>query len=653
MIKLSAALTVAVLVCTSSAAQVPAGVQSSPGLYDLSHYNFYTGKAARIDAQWAFYWKQLLTPMTISGASSHQLLSGASGWAVQAGYSGEGYGTYRLTLKLPHNHNGLSIYFPIINASCRIWVNGKWAASSGIVSENPEEYRPELTTILIPLPDKEENIELVIQVANFTHPNGGLSNFPRIDRTADLVDDLTRSNGIQNFFAGSLIAMAFYQLILFFLYRKGKAFLWLALICLGVAIRSLVIHGGSLLLPHLLPDISWTFWKRFEFGAVYAIVAFFPLYVFELFPRFAPKKPLAAFILIGSLSTLLVVFTKQATFGFVLEMIHLCYVLTFIYAFYTIGKAWRAGDSDARIILLGIFASFPFILLEIMKNSAFINLNIPNMYYVELGVLVFLLFQVYLLANHQAKSHKTLEAMNINLEGIVSARTQELQTANEVRDKLLSVISHDVRSPLNSLQGMLDLYNRGMVTPDEFSQFSRQIQSHLGSTGLLVENILVWSASQLKGGMSQRQTFNLNEMVERNLELFRTAAEQKHVVLRSHATTPITLSWDKNIVHLALRNLIANAIKFSHEGGAIDITASKEGYDVHLTVIDYGIGMDSATLDTILSTRRSASREGTGKETGAGIGLSLVRDYVIHAGGQLKAESTVGKGSRFTLVIPQ
>lgn len=648
-----AAVLIGVVLCLQVLAQSANGIHSSPGLFDLSQYEFGSRSAARVDAVWGFYWNQLLTPLTLRTGKSRAWVEGNMGWGVLPGYTGEGYGTYSLTVKLPHNHQGLSIYFPIINAACRIWINGKWAASTGLVSENPNQYRPQLTNVLIPLPDKEETIELVIQVANFTHPNGGLSGFPRIDRTADLVDDLTRSNGIQNFFAGSLIAMALYQLILFFLYHRGKAFLWLALICLGVAVRSMVIHGGSLLLPHLYPWISWDFWKKLEFGSVYAIVAFFPLYVFELFPRYAPKKPLVAFILIGTLSSLLVLFTKQALFGFVLELIHLCYLLTFIYAFYTIGKAWKNGEQDARIILLGIFASFPFIFLEILKNSAFTNLNIPNMYFVELGVLVFLLFQVYLLANHQAKSHKALEAMNINLEGIVSARTLELQTANDVRDKLLSVISHDVRSPLNSLQGMLDLYNRGMVTPEEFTQFSRQIQSHLGNTGLLVENILVWSASQLKGGIPQRQSFSLNDMVDHNIELFRSAAETKGITLRAHMTGSISVTWDKNIVHLALRNLIANAIKFSHEGGEIDISVSKEGYDVHLSVIDYGIGMDEETLDTILSTKRSASREGTGKETGAGIGLSLVRDYVINAGGQLKAESEVGKGSRFTLIIPQ
>lgn len=92
------------------------------------------------------------------------------GWGLLPGYAREGYGTYSLTINLPHNHQGLSIYFPIINAASRIWINGKWAAPTGLVSEDPKQYSPELTNVLIPLPDKEETIELVIQVANYTHP---------------------------------------------------------------------------------------------------------------------------------------------------------------------------------------------------------------------------------------------------------------------------------------------------------------------------------------------------------------------------------------------------------------------------------------------------------------------------------------------------
>ncbi len=287
-----------------------------------------------------------------------------------------------------------------------------------------------------------------------------------------------------------------------------------------------------------------------------------------------------------------------------------------------------------------------------MKNSAFIALDIPNMYYVELGVLVFLLFQVYLLANHQALSHKALEIMNVNLEGIVHERTRELRSATDVRDRLLSVISHDVRSPLNSLQSMLDMYNQGHIKAEEFSQFSRQVQGQLGSTNLMVENILLWTSSQLKGAKLHRKEFDLKELVDRNIDLFQSTARNKKIHIKTLLSDPIKVVWDKNIMHHALRNLIANAIKFSHEEGIIEISGESVNGEVRLHVRDFGIGMDRSTIETILANRQAASREGTGRETGAGVGLALVNEYLGHAGGKLLAESEAGKGSTFTIVIP-
>ena len=105
---------------------------------------------------------------------------------------------------------------------------------------------------------------------------------------------------------------------------------------------------------------------------------------------------------------------------------------------------------DAKIILLGVLAAFPFILAEILKNSVLSPINIQFSHLAESGVLAFLLFQVYLLANQNAKSFKSLEALNQNLERIVAERTTELTTTNAVKDRLLSIMSHDIKSPLNA-----------------------------------------------------------------------------------------------------------------------------------------------------------------------------------------------------------
>src|SRR6185369_14577956 len=106
-------------------------------------------------------------------------------------------------------------------------------------------------------------------------------------------------------------------------------------------------------------------------------------------------------------------------------------------------------------------------LLEIAQNSRVIYFSVSFPYLVEVGVLLFLLFQVYLLANHYAIAYKNLEQSNLDIEAKVQVRTAELTKANQIREKLLSVVSHDVKGPLNSLRGVLDIYKQGVFSDAE------------------------------------------------------------------------------------------------------------------------------------------------------------------------------------------
>ena len=229
---------------------------------------------------------------------------------------------------------------------------------------------------MLALPANVKAIEILIQVANFTYNIGGIGSAPLLHKTTLLYTYVNTSNGIENFFAGSLIAMFIYQLILYLLFHRGKPFLWLALICLGVAVRALIVHGGSFLLPNLFPTVDWTYWKKIEFGSVYAIVALFPLYVYHLFPEHAPKKPIAFFIGISSLLCLAVIITPNYIYGNLLDVCHAGLLLAFIYAVYSISRAWKSGNADAKIILFGVLAAFPFILAEILKNTLLYSINI-------------------------------------------------------------------------------------------------------------------------------------------------------------------------------------------------------------------------------------------------------------------------------------
>jgi signal transduction histidine kinase len=446
--------------------------------------------------------------------------------------------------------------------------------------------------------------------------------------------------------------MFIYQIILYSLYQRGKPYLWLALICLGVALRSLIVHGGSFLLPNLLPGVSWEIWKKIEFGSIYAIIAIFPLYVYHLFISHAPKKPVYLFSGVAIILCTVVLFTPQHTYGKFLDVCHIGLLFGFIYAVYSISRAWRAGNPDARTILIGVLCSFPFILGEILQNTALFSINVDFNYLVEMGVLVFLLFQVYLLANHYAKSYRNLELLNQNLEKMVEERTGELRTANTVKDRLLSVVSHDIKSPLNSLRGILQIYNKGSISKEEFNHFAQHIETDLNKTTILVENILYWTASQLKGVKVRKESFDLYRLVEENINLFQTVATGKKLTLNQDVPKPMVIKTDRNIINLALRNLLANAIKFSHEGKAVRIVATKDKDGLTIRVSDEGVGMNAETVQGLLELDQSISTSGTKNESGTGLGLALCREYLSKVNGQLTIESQPDKGSTFSVFIP-
>ncbi len=224
--------------------------------------------------------------------------------------------------------------------------------------------------------------------------------------------------------------------------------------------------------------------------------------------------------------------------------------------------------------------------------------------------------------------------------------------ANTVKDRLLSVMSHDIKSPLNSLKGVLNIYNKGIISKDEFSHLTVQIENDLSKTTLLVENILQWTANQLKALQVKIEKFDLYNLVEDNLRLFDNLVIGKKISIHHNVKPKIEVASDRNILNLVLINLISNAVKFSFEGSKISIEVKAVNDTLEIQIKDYGVGMDSDTLESLLSPQNTVSTVGTGREGGTGLGLSLCREYISKAGGSLTVESRHGKGTTFTIVLP-
>lgn len=604
-----------------------------------------------VSGTWAFIWGKFVSPDAIAyGFQEPDPIDVPGSW-VDTGHPDVGYGTYYVKLRLRRKALNHSILFRGISSSARIWINGKLAGELGRSDTDADRYQPKLSSLVATLPNDTLRIDLVIHVANFDYSRGGISVAPVIGPTSSLLHDLNNQSGLENLFIGSLIAMFVYHLTLFFSNRSVKAYLLLALICLAVVLRALVTYKGSQLLPELFPGVSATLWSKVEFFSVYAIVAIFPLYVYHLFPGQSCKKPIPFFAGLAILLCCLVVMAPHLIYSQMLNICHIALIAGFIYSTIVTSRAWKSGNTDARIILYGVLAAFPFVLLEIVQNSQMVHVDSATPYLVEIGVLLFLLFQVYLLANQSAVAFRNLEATNADLEAKVQFRTAALTKENFIRERLLSIVSHDIKSPLNSLRGALSIYQRGGFNDKEMKSVASGITENLDSTTLLVDNILLWASSQLKGIEVSNTSINLYELVEDQFQIFKLPAENKRIALINMAPRIHVFS-DKQILSLILRNLIANAIKFCYESGTIKISVVRAESGFNLCVEDDGKGMDSHIITSLVMSKPTFSTDGTRNEKGTGLGLSLCMDYLRHIKGELSVRSELGKGSTFSVWVP-
>jgi len=234
----------------------------------------------------------------------------------------------------------------------------------------------------------------------------------------------------------------------------------------------------------------------------------------------------------------------------------------------------------------------------------------------------------------------------------ISHQNLLLEEDNKTKNKLLSIISHDLRTPLVNTKGVLNLVNQGMVPPEEADRLLQLLETqYLGTTSLL-DNLLFWIKGQMDGKEDDKVKVGLHQLIKVLEEEHRMPLMKKKITLRNLVDRDLAIVTEKEMIRIVCRNLISNAIKFTNENGTIDIT-SRLGDDhcLYLAVKDNGIGMTKEAIEKV-NAKQYYNTTGTSYEKGSGFGLMLCRDLISKAGGELIVESEPGKGSTFTIRMP-
>lgn len=250
--------------------------------------------------------------------------------------------------------------------------------------------------------------------------------------------------------------------------------------------------------------------------------------------------------------------------------------------------------------------------------------------------------------------HQTIYSGKIMLFRDITERKQsevKLKELNQLKDRLFSIISHDLRSPLLSLMDILSMTSDGTVSDEEFKSYLPTLAKNIGYTSGLVENLLQWSKSQLAGTVVNATAFDIKEMVTYVLNSYGQIATDKRIDLQNNIQGVTMVYADRDMIQAVLRNLVSNAIKFCHKGDWILISLEISTDSVMVVVADSGIGISEKNIGKLFGTNNFTT-PGTTNERGTGLGLLLCKDFIEKNGGEIGVESKEGNGSRFYFTLP-
>ncbi|GHN01610.1 hypothetical protein WSM22_30990 [Cytophagales bacterium WSM2-2] len=236
----------------------------------------------------------------------------------------------------------------------------------------------------------------------------------------------------------------------------------------------------------------------------------------------------------------------------------------------------------------------------------------------------------------------------------IEFQADHLNKLNATKDKLFAIIGHDLRGPINSLKGLMNLVKKQMISKDEFEVFLVKLQNNVEQVHLMLNNLLLWSGSQLNGLKSKPEPIAIKSLVAENFELLHEEAMMKKIALENQVDAETRVLADPDHLRLVLRNLVGNAIKFTNNGGRITVNSNSENEKVIITVKDTGIGMSEETKSHIFQSAASYSTSGTDGEKGTGLGLFLCKEVIEKNGGTIWADSGPnGTSMKFSLPVAQ
>jgi signal transduction histidine kinase len=665
----------------NSVAAVPRAVK---GVIDLREISNPAKFIVKLNGEWEFYWGKMLHPGDLKSDSIRPDYFGnvPSYWtdypreSVKTGKFG--YATYVLTVLLPRGlKNPLAFDLPVFDSSYDIFVNGKYLGSNGIPGKTADQTKPEYRRNFFRINPDSDTLKIVINVSNFDHRRGGFWLPVKLGTFSEVQRQMANSWAAEWAVITLLLGFSAFFLFFFILSPKDKMMIFLSITTAGLALRPLFTSHFLIL---NLVNMDWAWIIRFEYIGLYLIIIGWSWFVIHIYPSHLLRlftwfnTVLYSLAFIGTLFLPVKIFS-YITFAYYPSMLFLI--------LYMILKSLM-GLLRRNTIDILYFAAFCLLLLggihDIQVASGKSDYTVG--YLLTYLIVFFVFIQAALLLykwikafSEKEKLQYDLEYMNRNLEILVNERTLELKTRNEeiekqnsrialqnkqlsdtihLKNRIFSLIAHDLRSPVVNILYMLNLLKEKEYK-EKYDTFANSSIQYAQLVISLLENMLVWGRGQEDKIKFSPEKRDLADIILTNLSIFKETADNKEISVNFTQVGSSIAYIDKDLLDIIIRNLLSNAVKYTPRGGRISILLKDKtvnGEGVIVKVCDNGIGIPDTKKKYIFTSTEIESTPGTEKEKGTGLGLKLCHDLVKINNGTITVESKEGEGTCFIITLP-
>jgi signal transduction histidine kinase len=668
--------------CNLGLASEPSAVKGVIDLRETANDNF----IVRLKGEWEFYWNKLLKPDDFrSDVRLKPDLFGSvpSYWTSYPDDSVKttrmGFATYRLIILLPPGYrNSMGLDLPVFDSSYGIYVDGKYMGGNGTPGKTEAETIPGYERLFIRFNPTSDSIQILINVSNFHHRRGGFW-LPMKIGTFSEVQKRIAAGWARDWAAISfLLGFSFLFFFFFIIYTKENQMGFFSLAAAGLALRPLFTSN---FLIHTIMKMSWIWIVRWEYMGLYIILTGWFWFAVTLYPGRLFQTITWAITIVFSTASILTLFLPVRIFSY---MTFIIYPLLIILIGYSLTRSIRGILNRNRLDYV-YFATFAILSLAVIHDVR-ISLGrsaVFSGYILTYIIILFVFIQAVMLLykwvkaySEKEKLQKELEYVNRNLEILVSERTQEINSRREeienqnikiasqnkqlsetiqLKNKIFSVIAHDLRSPVVNILYMLNLLKEDEFKEkyDSFADASIQYSQQVIN---LLENMLVWGRGQEDKIKFSPGKHDFADIILTNLSIFKETADKKEISINFTQIGNSKAYFDKDLMDIIIRNLLSNAVKYTQRGGRISIllknkTTSGEG--ISLKVCDNGVGIPPARQQYLFTSKEIDSTPGTENEKGTGFGLKLCYELVKINNGTITIESREGEGTCFTITLPE